>query len=189
MAIDLTRADLIKGLSELISEIKRTQISADIFIVGGAALSLVHFERGTTVDIDVRFSQFGDVEKIVESIAAKNGWQDDWINVKAGHFIPSLGKDTEWIVIYHDAGVSVRVASAEVLLVMKLAAARKGRDYADVEKLMAITGISTIDELDELYESYFPAEPLPEKALRMLEQILSQGIPEKPTPPEPPQFE
>lgn len=27
MAIDLTRADLIKGLSELISEIKRTQRS------------------------------------------------------------------------------------------------------------------------------------------------------------------
>lgn len=179
----LNREDIIRGLRQLIQEAEKRGVETQISIVGGAALSLTYFDRDVTVDIDARATQWEALKPIVEFIAQENGWVSNWFNVDAAQFVPSLGKDAEWVVLYQSEIVTVSVASAEVLLMMKLAAARRGRDYGDAEKLMATTGLTNRDVLEELFEEYFPGDVLPKKASIMLDQIFSSGVSAPPVPP------
>jgi hypothetical protein len=90
-----------------------------------------------------------------------------------------------WEKIYQSEGVSFFVTTPEVMLVMKLAASRTGRDDQDIANLLAITGFTTLDRLEELFEEYFPGDVLPQKALRMIDSLLETGLPELPERPQP----
>ena len=182
----LNREDIIRGLRQLIHEAEKRGVETHISIVGGAALTLTYFDRDVTVDIDARATQWDALKPIVELIAEENGWVSNWFNVDAAQFVPSLGKNAEWVVLYQSKTVKVSVASAEVLLMMKLAAARRGRDYGDAEKLMATTGLTDREVLEELFEEYFPGDVLPRKASVMLDQIFLTGVSAPPIPPEAP---
>lgn len=48
----LDRDDIITGLRELIAELRDARQVAGIRLVGGAALALRYFDRGTTQDLD-----------------------------------------------------------------------------------------------------------------------------------------
>lgn len=189
MQVLLSRDDLIRGIKELAVRAEARGIAADIYVVGGAALALKYFDRDATVDIDASARHWDLLEPIVEEIAKDFDWAPSWFNVKVAQLIPSLGKDAEWLLLYSYGEVKVFVASAEVLLMMKLAASRKGRDYRDAELLMATTGLTNFQELEELFSTYFPGDVLPTKALRMLEDILGRGMSLPPTPPPHPVFE
>lgn len=189
MQNSLSRDDLIQGIKELSTRAQVRGIKSDIYVVGGAALALKYFDRDSTFDIDARVNQWDLLKPIVEEIAEEYDWVPDWFNVAATQFIPSLGKEAEWITLYSSGGVNVYVASAEVLLMMKIAASRSGRDYRDAELLMATTGLTNRKELEELYEEYFPGDVLPAKAIRMLDVIYGRGISLAPTPPPEPLFE
>lgn len=71
---------------------------------------------------------------------------------------------------------------------MKLRASRSGRDDDDIANLLALCGVSDELEAAELYESYYPGEVLPDKALRMLDAIFTQGLPDVPEEPPRPDF-
>lgn len=189
MQTALFRDDLIRGIKELCSRAHARGITANIYVVGGAALSLHYFERDATVDIDAHAPQWDVLKPIVEEIADDFDWPADWFNVAATQFLPTLGKTAEWIQLYSQGGIKIYVASAEVLLMMKLAASRKGRDYRDAELLMVTTGLTDRGELEELFEEYFPGDVLPAKASRMLDEILNKGIDKALKPPLPPAFD
>ena len=53
MATTLDRDDIIAGLRELIAELRADSEVAGIRLVGGAALSLRYFDRGSTQDLNV----------------------------------------------------------------------------------------------------------------------------------------
>lgn len=185
----LSRDDIILGIKELSVRAQSRGINSDIYVVGGAALALNYFDRDATVDIDARVNKWDLLRPIVEEIAEEYNWGPDWFNVAATQFVPSLGKEAEWIKLYSSGGVNVYVASAEVLLMMKLAASRRGRDYRDSELLMATTGLTNRKQLEDLFEAYFPGDVLPAKATRMLDDIYNRGISQAPTPPLPPVFD
>lgn len=185
MTQSLAREDIIRGLKELADDLNQRGISADIYIIGGAALVLRYFDRRLTVDVDLRALNFDVIRPSAERVADSNGWDPDWINNAATQFVPSLGKDITWETIYEQGEVSFKVTSPEVMLVMKLAASRTGRDDQDIANLLAITGLSSVAELEELFEQYFPGDVLPHKALRMIHALLETGIPEPPVRPEP----
>lgn len=52
MATSLSRDDIVGGLRELIALLHASGEVAGIRLVGGAALALRYFERGTTQDLD-----------------------------------------------------------------------------------------------------------------------------------------
>lgn len=185
----LHREDIIRGLKQLADKAAERGISADIYVVGGAALALRYFDRDPTVDIDARVNRWDEISPIVEEISRENLWVENWFNVEASQFVPSWGKDAEWELIYSSAGINIYVASAEVLLMMKLAASRRGRDYLDAELLMSTTGLTDRKQLEALFEEYFKGDVLPMKAVRMLDDIFSKKIADAPVPPPPPVFE
>lgn len=185
MALD--RDDLIRGLRQLVVALRERGEPAGIRIIGGAALSLRYFDRLTTDDIDAKLHPAGPALAAATEIARANGWPDNWLNTKASHFIP-IARDVEWEPLYDDELVSVWVASAPALLVMKLRASRPGRDDDDIANLLLICGVRGVDTASELYEAYYPGEALPDRALLMLGTILAQGLPEVPAEPRRPDF-
>ena len=92
----------------------------------------------------------------------------------------------EWHTLLDDENVSIAVASAATLLVMKLRASRPGRDDEDIARLLSICDITSIEAADEIYETYYPGEVLEEKAYRILRVVFAKGLPAVPPAPTPP---
>ncbi len=183
----LQRDDLIRGLQQLVAKLRERGEPAGIRIVGGAALSLRYFDRRTTDDVDAKLHPASATIAAAGEIALANSWPDDWLNTKADHFIP-IARDVGWEALYDDHDISIWVASAPALLAMKLRASRPGRDDDDVANLLAICHVRDQDAASKLYEEYYPGEILPEKAVRMLDAILTRGLPEIPVQPLRPEF-
>ncbi len=184
MALD--RDDLISGLRSIVSELRERGESAGIRIVGGAALNLRYFDRPGTDDIDASIRPPTSVLEIAHEIAEARGWPSNWLNTDPAHFIPIV--KGSWESIFDDEGISIWVASPEMLLAMKLRASRPGRDEDDMAQLLSLCRVTTSEQAEELFESLFPGEVLQEKAFKMLRVIFASGLPEAPIPPARPEL-
>lgn len=186
----LDRNDIIMGLRELISELRAEGEVAGIRLVGGAALALRYFDRGTTQDLDtlhVRPGSDAAVAAAATRVAVRHDWDPEWLNfrVTGADALPTLGRAVEWETLFDADGISLAVASKEALLAMKLRANRPGRDTRDIRMLLALCGIHTLDEADELYEQFYPGDALTSRAVAMVTAILADGwspMPESPGP-------
>lgn len=185
----LSRADIIDGLSELVSRLRATGKPARVQIVGGAALLLSYFDRSLTVDVDGPLDPEPEIMAISAQIAAERGWAGDWVNAAATQFLPNgFGhKSAEWVTIFDGDGVVVEVASAETLLAMKLdSAQRRGtRELDDITKLLALLGIADIDVAESLYRDYYPGEEFSTRTYAIVERALATRPPsiQRPEPP------
>lgn len=184
----LDRDDLISGLRAVVERAHQRGLGPiSIRIIGGAAIRLAYFERATTVDIDARIDPNGSLSELIDEIAAERQWPNDWLNSaaqKAG-FIPTWGRQVEWMPLYTDDLLSIEVASVEALLAMKLRAfERRGRrDLGDVVGLLALSGASDAAEVEELFEAYFPGDTLQQTTVDFLRATLADGLTAAPTPP------
>lgn len=184
----LDRSDLIRGITAVIVKLRAAGQPAGIRIVGGAALALRYFDRRTTADIDAQLQPEQPILEAASEVANENGWPGDWLNSSAAMFIPSVGADPEWDVLYASDDIVVEVASPRALLAMKLNASRLGRDDQDIANLLAICNIRDIDAAEELLEEFFPGDGLPDKALRILGPVFAHGLPAVPEAPPAPVF-
>lgn len=188
VAVLLTRDDIIGGLRALVAELHASRETAGIRLVGGAALALRHFDRGTTQDLDALHIESGSGEVVAEAAAAvarARGWSPDWLNfaVEQTGAVPRFGQRTaEWETIYDRAGVVIQVASVETMLAMKLRANRPGRDTNDIRQLLSLCGIDSLEAAEDLYDSYYPADALTDRAVAIVTSILENGLPPKAAP-------
>jgi hypothetical protein len=185
MATALDRDDIIAGLRDLIAELRSAREVAGIRLVGGAALALRYFDRGTTRDLDtlhVRPGSDAAVATAAAKVALMHDWDPSWLNfeVNGADALPSLGRAVEWEAIHDQDGMVIEVASKEALLAMKLRANRPGRDTRDIRLLLGLCGIPTRAEAEALYEEFYPGDDLTERAIQMVDAILADGPP--PTP-------
>jgi hypothetical protein len=184
----LDRAEIITGLRDLVAELRAADEIAGIRLVGGAALALRYFDRGTTQDLDALHVHPGSDESVAaaaERVANRHGWDLHWLNfeVTNADAIPTLGRAVEWETIYDKDGIVIQVASKEAMLAMKLRANRPGRDTRDIRLLLALCGIDTVEQAEALYEEFYPGDLLTDRAERMVTAIL-EGEP-TPVPPSP----
>src|SRR5690606_25151836 len=146
----LDRDDIIAGLRELIAELRDAGEVAGIRLVGGAALALRYFDRGTTQDLDslhVRPGTDAALAAAAARVAQRRDWDPAWLNFKVtqADALPTLGRQLEWEAIYEGDGIVIQVASKEALLAMKLRANRPGRDTRDIRLLLGLCQIDTLD--------------------------------------------
>lgn len=73
----LDRDDIISGLRDLVSELRAAGEIAGIRLVGGAALALRYFDRGTTQDLD--------------TLHIRPGWTSPWRLLPQGSRIAEVG--------------------------------------------------------------------------------------------------
>lgn len=191
MASALDRDDLIDGLRDLVGRARAAGVvGATIRIVGGAALRLAYFDRPTTVDIDARIEPYEKIEPLTRQIAEERNWPEDWLNDKAGQFIPDWGRSVDWQLLYGDASISIWVAPVDALLAMKLHAlqGRPGRDTDDVAKLLRLNEITDVGAAEEHYEAFYPGDAFTPRTITLLEKMFSIGLPERPATPEIPKI-
>lgn len=157
----LDRNDIITGLRELIAELRAAEQVAGIRLVGGAALALHYFDRGTTQDLDSLHVHPGHDEAVAAAamkVAQRHGWDPAWLNFQ--------------------------VASKEALLAMKLRANRPGRDTRDIRLLLGLCQMTRLEEVEDFYEEFYPADGLTSRAISMVTAILADGPIPVPEPPE-----
>ncbi|TFC91257.1 MULTISPECIES: hypothetical protein [Cryobacterium] len=184
----LDRNAIIIGLRDLVAELRNSGEVAGIRLVGGAALALRYFDRGTTQDLDVLHVRPGSDDAVAaaaERVALKHGWDAKWLNfeVTKADAVPTLGRVVQWETIYDEDGIVIQVASKEGMLAMKLRANRPGRDTRDIRLLLALCQVHTLEDAEKLYEEFYPGDALVPRAEKIVNAILN-GEP-TPAPPSP----
>jgi hypothetical protein len=163
-----------------------------IAVYGGSALMLASNFRFATEDVDV--SELAHplpawLAGIVQEIAKKNHWQDDWFNDGvAFHLSPLADRAADHLefgTFPRDGtppGLVVSVPSAEYLLALKLKAIRvtdplRGEtERLDILNLMQVVGISTAEEAIALLGRYVPVSAAsPEKQRFLLKNMNRAG--------------
>lgn len=167
----LDRERLGELFDELSDELKWTKTRAQIYIVGGAAMSLAFSRDRTTQDVDARIDAgHYRLTEAVRKLGRKHGLGDTWLNDQATTAIPRR-KDTAARTVYQSPYLTVTGASAEHLLGMKLLAAREA-DEDDIRALVEHLKLTRAEEAIAVYEELFPDEPLKTRARQVLKGIL-----------------
>ena len=190
MPTALGRDDIITGLRELIAELRAADQVAGIRLVGGAALALRYFDRGTTQDLDSLHVRPGSDEAVAaaaERVARRHDWDPAWLNfeVTKADALPTLGRAVEWESIYGQDGIFIQVASKEALLAMKLRANRPGRDTRDIRLLLGLCQVTTLEDAEDFYSEFYPGDGLTTRAMGIVTAILADGPIPAPEPPGP----
>ena len=170
----LDRETLIELLDELSKRLERRRVRAQVYVIGGAAMSLAFDRARTTHDIDARIdSGHGALTEAVREIARERGLTGAWLNEQATANIPRA-PDTRAQTVYESAYLTITGASAEHILAMKLEAGRR-TDIGDVAILIGHLGITTAEEALAIHGRLFPESTRGSQAREIVEHVLTDG--------------
>jgi hypothetical protein len=148
-------------------------IEASIHIVGGAAIELSIGDRGATRDIDALVYQRGTLDAVIAEVGRERGWPDDWLNDKVAMFVSDYVDPHDWPTQRIVGSIVIKVAPLDVLVAMKLRAARGRRDFSDLDLLLDESRWSRTD-VERCYDHLYPHDPLNERATRYLNSRFSR---------------
>ena len=153
----LHKDDILRFLKEINSRLMDMCKTGEIFIVGGAAISLAFGGRDATEDIDAIYKPRSEIRKIIQIMADEHGLRSDWLNNDAEHFVT---ESMTFTLLFEYSNLKVSHIDAECLLAMKLASARPDTspDMDDCLLLMEKLGIHEEKELLRLVELYTDEE-------------------------------
>lgn len=143
---------------ELSDRLEARGASAQLFVVGGAAMSLAYDQGRLTRDVDAVFVPAPEVRELAAEIGASHGLEPDWLNDAVKGFLP--GPDEHPLTVFETESLLVQVPSPEYLLAMKLHASRDERDLDDAALLFRTLGYTTADECIDLLTSRYPVTQL-----------------------------
>jgi Nucleotidyltransferase of unknown function (DUF6036) len=144
------RSDILAALAALGTELLSRGITADLYVVGGAAIALAYDDRRATRDIDAVFLPKIDVYRAAERVAAQLGLPEGWLNDAVKGFL--LGPDPFDTEIIELPGLRCEIASPQMVLVLKALAHRIGEDDDDLLLLAGLAGLHSADEVLRLVE-------------------------------------
>lgn len=145
---------------ELSERLASAEISAQLFVVGGAAMALAYDASRLTRDVDALFIPAPEVRRIAEEMSGEHGLEPDWLNDAAKGFLP--GADEHPRTVFDSESLLVQVPSPEYLLAMKLHASRDERDLDDAVLLFDRLGYTSTQEcIDLLTSTYARGQLLP----------------------------
>lgn len=169
----MDRSLIERALSELGRELLREGLHADVFVVGGAAITLAFEDRPATKDVDAVFTNPARVRAAAERVGVRLDLPPDWLNDGVKGFLPhSVDPDAD--VFLDEPGLRVMVASPRYVLGMKLAAARVAEDAADIKRLAAHLGLNTTKEVLEVATTLYEGTglQLPPRTRFLVEEML-----------------
>lgn len=142
---------------------------ADLFLVGGAVMCLLHDARPMTKDVDAWFTNPQSVRAAAREVADDLGLPEDWLNDAAKAFVPANAGYETWQQL---PSLTIATADDRTLLAMKCAAARSAEDAADIRFLAQRLGLRSSQAILEVVLAYFPAETLPVRTRLLLEEMF-----------------
>jgi Nucleotidyltransferase of unknown function (DUF6036) len=139
-------AELLRiAFGKLSLVLARENLTADVFVFGGAAMVLGYDARPATRDVDAVWRPHSGVLNAVWEVAADLHLQRSWLNEQASFYLPP---NVTWVgpTLFESDSLRVIQASPELLLAMKVRAARQV-DLSDVRVLADRLGLESLISL------------------------------------------
>lgn len=170
----LDRRRLTELLDDLAERLRRAGVRANVYVVGGAAMTLAYRRDRTTHDIDARIdSGHSAIVNAVREIARERGLPESWLNEQATSYMPREA-DARAPTLYNSPYLVVTGASAEHMLAMKLESGRN-TDRGDVETLLDHLRIRKPSDAIRIHERLFPDSTRRDDVDHLLRDILATG--------------
>jgi len=166
----MDRNEIISVLTALAAELERRGVSAEMYVVGGAAIALAFDERRATRDIDAVFEPKTLVYEAAASVAEELDLPAGWLNDAVKRFL--AGEDPAAAPVLDLPGLRCLTASPEVLLALKVLAHRVGEDEDDLRLLARELGLDRADQVLAVAERTF-GDRLDPAARFFVEQIFN----------------
>lgn len=103
----MDRSLIHRALTELADELHGQGLQADVFVVGGAAVTIAFEERASTRDVDAVFTDPSRVRAAAQRVGERLDLSPDWLNDGVKGFLPGA--------IDPEASVFVQVVRAAAL--------------------------------------------------------------------------
>jgi methylmalonyl-CoA mutase cobalamin-binding subunit len=165
------REQILGSLTALAAELDRRGVSAEMYVVGGAAIALAFDEGRSTRDIDAVFEPKNRVYEAAAAVAQERGLPAGWLNDAVKGFLS--GPDPAASPVLDLPGLRCLAASPEILLALKVLAHRAGEDEADVRLLAAELGLDRADQVLAVAERTF-GDRLDPAARFFVEELFAQ---------------
>lgn len=165
----LTREQIEQAFERLNTELANANERAEIYLVGGAVMCLVHKARPSTKDVDAWFSNPQAVRAAAARVAPDLALPEDWLNDAAKGFIPAGAGVDAWRSFSH---VTISHADAPTLLAMKCAAARSEEDARDIRFLANYLHLDKPEEMLAVVLRFYPEERLPVRTRLLIEEMF-----------------
>jgi len=167
----MDRDEIVEALTALAAELDRRGVSAEMYVVGGAAIALAFDERRSTRDIDAVFEPKSVVYEVAAAVAEARGLPAGWLNDAVKGFLAV--EDPAAAPVLDLPGLRCLVASPETLLSLKVLAHRVGEDEDDVRLLAGQVGLERADEVLAVAERTF-GDRLDPAARFFVEQVFAE---------------
>ncbi|MGI9141447.1 MAG: hypothetical protein ACR2GJ_10095 [Gemmatimonadaceae bacterium] len=166
-------ATRIRELFDLLNgRLSDEDVIGELYLVGGAVMSLAFAARPSTNDVDTLFVPKETIRRLARKVAVDAGVSENWLNDAAKGFLGDCGEFSPWLELSH---LRVFIPVPEYLLAMKCIAFRLGpefRDEEDVRYLLRYLNLERAEDALAIVERYFPADQIPPKTRFALQEIL-----------------
>jgi hypothetical protein len=183
---NLTKADILAGLTRLSELAQRENVLLEISLYGGALMLLAYDSRQSTKDVDaiIRPPEVG--RRLAATVAKEMGWNDDWLNDDVRFFVSTVETRHSWTPPGLNAPfLKISKPTAKYLLAMKVMACRKALpgysgDEADIAFLLRRMEIKSASEVEAIVDRYFPDTVLPAATSAVIERLLTNSKEKEP---------
>jgi len=166
--------ELRAALDATADHLRGQNVTARVYIVGGAAIALAYDGDRVTRDIDgLILEGHGPLTEAVRVVGRQLGLPGSWLNEQASAYLPT-SQDRRGIVVFDNPSLRVIAASADRLLAMKVRSARQ-TDLADIILLTDHLGLRTPEDVFAVVRTVFPDDPVPERGRLIVEDLLAES--------------
>jgi Nucleotidyltransferase of unknown function (DUF6036) len=151
----MEREEIVAALTALGRALDRRGIEGEMYVVGGAAMALAYDARRATRDVDAVFEPKTEIYEAAADVAADLGLPPGWLNDAVKGFLAA--DDPHSAMVLEVPGLRCQVASARMLLALKVLAHRVGEDEEDVRFLADTLGLASSEDVLAVAEEVFGA--------------------------------
>jgi hypothetical protein len=166
-------AERIRELFGLLNDrLAAEAVVGEVYVVGGAVMTLAFAARPATNDVDAVFIPKEIVRRLARLVALDVAIEENWLNDAVKGFLSDRGEFSKWLELSH---LKVFIPVPEYLLAMKCIAFRLGpefHDEADVRYLLRYLNLERAADALAIVERYFPPDRIPAKTRFALEELL-----------------
>lgn len=172
--VTFDRSAILLLLNELGARLDARGVSAEFFIVGGSAMALAYDVRRLTRDIDGVFVPKTEVYAEAKRMAEERGLPAGWLNDGVKGLLPPVNIENESSVVHASKGVTVAVASPELLFAMKCISLRPLNDEDDVAFLAGLLSIRNAHDAVSMVERYY-GDQVPIRTAFKLQELFDDS--------------